>query len=351
MQEKIIFPAQQLNGKYCLSPFVQVNIQQNGHVGLCGCASWQPISIGSIFENSLLELLSNAIARDIRKSIADGTYIYCHPNRCGILRNGALNDYDTLPPEVKISIDDQTKFFMPNHIVLGMDRTCNLSCPSCRHEIVKNNEEIQKKQQALSVLLTKNLFGTPTDKKIELTLDTTGEVFASPFLLDFLDNIKSKDFPNLEIDILSNGLLAQDRWHRLGEMQNHVRRITVSYDSPDPETYTKLRRGGDYDDLIRNLAFLKHKKRENQMTFNVRMVVQQDNYHQMKQFYDFSQQFDVDQVQFQRIMNWGTFSALQFSSSIDVFDERSPLREDAITCLKTVTCLPDTEFWHGLPIV
>jgi hypothetical protein len=351
MFETKLFPAQELKGKYCLSPFVQVNIQNSGEVGLCGCASWQPTFIGSIFEHSLLDLLANATAHDIRKSIADGTYIYCHPNRCGILRNGELNDYDTLPPDVKIAVDDQTKFSMPHHIVLGLDRTCNLFCPSCRHEIIKNNEETQQKQQALSALLSKNLFGTPTDKRIELTLDTSGELFASPFLLDFVNNISSRDFPNLEIDILSNGLLAQDRWHRLGEMQSHVKRITVSYDSPDPATYEKLRRGGKWDHLVRNLAFLRNKKKENGMTFNVRMVVQQDNYQQMKQFYDFSQEFDVDQVQFQRIMNWGTYDLSQFATTVDAFDSRSPVYDDAVSYLKQVSHLPNTEFWHGLPIL
>jgi sulfatase maturation enzyme AslB (radical SAM superfamily) len=350
MLETKIFPAQQLKGKYCLSPFVQVNIEQNGHVRLCGCASWQPMHIGSIFDHSLQDLLSNATAQDIRKSIADGTYIYCHPNRCGVLRDGNLNEYSTLPPDVKVAVDDQTKFSMPHHIVIGLDSTCNLYCPSCRHEVKKNNEATQQKQQALSALLTKNLFGTPTDKRIELTLDTIGEVFASPFLLDFLNNISSKDFPNLEIDILSNGLLAQDRWHRLGEMQSHVKRITVSYDSPDPETYEKLRRGGNWNHLVRNLSFLRDKKKENGMQFNVRMVVQRGNYQQMKQFYDFSQQFEVDQVQFQRIMDWGTFNTLQFSNA-DVFNTKSSLYNDAISYLKQVNHLPNTEFWHGLPTV
>jgi len=344
-----IFPAQQLKGKYCLSPFVQVNIDTHG-VGICGCRSWQPTIIGNIFENSLEELLAGPTARNIRKSIIDGTYIYCHPTQCGILRSGNLNDYDSLPPEIKQSVDeeDPTRFSMPHHIVIALDNTCNLFCPSCRHHVIKNSDEIQKKQQELAKKLTKNLFSTPTDQKIELTLDTSGEVFASPLLLDFLSNISTKDFPNLEIDLLSNGLLAQDRWHRLGDMQNHVTQITVSYDSPDSATYEKLRRGGKWNDLVKSLTWLKHKKKENGMAFKVRMVVQKDNYKQMKQFYEFSQQFDVDEVQFQRIMNWRTFTIEQFSE-VDIFNETSEYYNDALECLKEVNHLKNTVFWHGIP--
>jgi MoaA/NifB/PqqE/SkfB family radical SAM enzyme len=345
------FPEKNLKGKYCLSPFVQVNITNNGEVGLCGCSTWQPTSIGNIFEHSLPDLLANATAKNIRESIADGTYIYCDAGRCGLLRTGNLNDYDSLPPDVKTGIADTAKFVMPHHIVLGLDMTCNLYCPSCRHNITKESKKNQEKQQILSTLLTKNLFSTPTDKRIVLTLDVSGELFASPFLMDFVKNISSKDFSNLELDVLSNGLLAKDRWHRLGEMQNHVKQIAVSYDSPDPETYEKLRRGGKWDRLITNLRFLQDKKKETGMTFNVRMVVQKDNYQQMKQFYDFSQQFDVDQVQFQRIMNWGTFSPSQFLNSIDVFDTKSPFYNDALNHLKQVSDLPNTVFWHGLPTV
>jgi MoaA/NifB/PqqE/SkfB family radical SAM enzyme len=343
------FPAQQLKGKYCLSPFVQVNIDSNG-VGICGCRSWQPTVIGNIFENSLEELLAGPTAQNIRKSIIDGTYTYCHPTRCGILRSGNLNDYDSLPLEIKQSVDeeDPTRFSMPHHIVIALDNTCNLFCPSCRHRVIKNNDEIQKKQQELAKKLTKNLFGTPTDQKIELTLDTSGEVFASPLLLDFLSNISTKDFPNLEIDLLSNGLLAQDRWHRLGDMQNHVTRITVSYDSPDPVTYEKLRRGGEWNNLVKSLTWLKHKKKENGMAFKVRMVVQKDNYKQMKQFYEFSQRFDVDEVQFQRIVNWSTFTTEQFLE-VDIFNETSDHYNDALECLKEVNHLKNTVFWHGIP--
>lgn len=340
-----IFPAKNLKGKYCLSPWVQVAINSNGNVGLCGCGRWQPLQIGNIFKNSLEDLLKNSIAKNIRQSIIDGTYIYCDSLRCGIMRHDGLNSHDTLPESVKWAIEDSERFFIPHHIVISLDRTCNLYCPSCRHSVIKIEDK--EKQRELSNILTKNLLNKPTDKRIELTLDTEGEVFASNLLLDFIGGISSKDFPNIEFDFLSNGILAPKRWHRLGDMQQHVKKISVSFDSPDPATYEKLRRGGDWNDLVDALNFLKIKKQELGMKFNVRMVVQKDNYHQMKQFYDFSKNMGADDIQFQRITNWGTFTKDQFAD-IDVFDPVNPLYNDAIQHLQTVEKLPDTLFWHGL---
>ena len=343
-----IFPPKNLKGKYCLSPFVQVNIIGNGGVGICGCDSWQPTLVGNIFKDSLQDLLSGTVAQKIRESIIDGTYIYCHPDRCGILRSNSLNEYETLPTDVKWAVEDPSRFLTPRHIVLSMDDTCNLWCHSCRHAVRKNTDENKEKQKILSSIVSKNLFGTPTDDYLELTLDASGDVFSSPFLLDFLNNIPSKDFPNLNIDLLSNGLLCEDRWHRMGDMQNHVKKITISYDAACAETYEVLRRGGKWSQLMQSLEWLKNKKDENGMKFNARMVVQKENYKEMLDFYKLSKSFNCDSVQFQRIVNWGTFSNDEFNQ-IDICAEQSEFYHDLIANLKSVINLPDTEFWHGIP--
>lgn len=343
-----IFPAQDLKGKYCLSPFVQVSIDPNGNVGICGCSIWQPTMVGNIFQNTLTEILANERACAIRQSIIDGTYIYCHPDKCGILRERNLNDYHTLPQQVKWAVEDSARSLHPHHIVLGMDRTCNLWCPSCRKSVVKNNDDDKEKQKFLSTVLTKNLFSRPTTNPIELTMDVSGDLFASPFLLDFVNGISSADFPNLKLDLVSNGILAPSRWHRLGEMQNHVHKITISYDAATSETYEQLRRGGEWKDIMRAMDWLKNKKAENGMELHTRMVVQKDNYKEMQAFYELSKSFTADTVQFQRLVNWGTFSSTEFKE-LDVFDSSSNCYNDAIEHLKPVINCSDAQFWHGIP--
>lgn len=342
------FPAQNLKGKYCLSPFVQIDIDSTGSVGLCGCSIWQPTRIGNIFENTLEDLLSGETAKKIRESIINGTYVYCHPDRCGILRSNSLNDYETLPPAVRWAVEDSSRFSLPHHIVLSLDTTCNLSCPSCRHQIHKNDYETKEKQQKLSNIVAKNLFSTPTKDRIELTLDVGGDLFSSPFLLDFLNNIPSKDFPNLKLDLVSNGLLCPERWHRMGDMQNHVKKITISMDAAQAETYEQLRRGGRWPQILESMEWLKNKKLENGMIFNARMVVQRANYQEMHSFYKLTKGFNCDSIQFQRLVNWGTFTSEEFAH-LDVCDEQSELYPDVVAHLKSVIDLPDTEFWHGMP--
>lgn len=141
-----IFPAKNLKGQYCLSPFVQVSIDSNGDVGLCGCEQWQPIKIGNIFKNTLEDLLKNSIAGKVRQSIIDGTYIYCNASRCGVMRQNGLNSYETLPDSVKWAVEHNERFSMPHCIVISLDRTCNLSCPSCRHSVIKIEDKKKTKR-------------------------------------------------------------------------------------------------------------------------------------------------------------------------------------------------------------
>ena len=50
-----IFPNKQFQGKYCLSPFVMIEVTINGDVRMCGCGTWMPATIGNLKEATLKE--------------------------------------------------------------------------------------------------------------------------------------------------------------------------------------------------------------------------------------------------------------------------------------------------------
>ena len=79
-KQQIIFPDKSLQGKYCLSPFVMIEVGLNGDVRMCGCGSWMPAVVGNLTESTLTEILSSELAQKIRQSIIDGTYHYCNAN-------------------------------------------------------------------------------------------------------------------------------------------------------------------------------------------------------------------------------------------------------------------------------
>lgn len=336
------FTTKNLVGKYCLAPFIQVAIDIHGDVRLCGCESWLPTVIGNIFRSNIVEILSGTPARTIRQSIIDGSFEYCNENTCGIIRHGHLNEIDTLPPKVRWQVEDSSRYVIPYEIVLAGDKTCNLSCPSCRTEVFKSNDRFKAQQEQLGEKLKENLFSQPTDESISLTVSTTGEIFASPMLLKFISSIPVANFPNLELTIQTNGLLAPQFWHKLGDMQNKIRKTTVTVDAARPETYELLRRGGTWEDLVFALEWLKNKKQENGMKYNTRMIVQRENIEQLDEFYHFSKQFDVDVVEYGRIGDWGTYKNF---NEVDVLNPKHPDYHKFKSLHDQVMQYPDTMSW------
>lgn len=342
------FPKKSLKGKICLSPYVSIEVGLTGDVRLCGCLAWMPITVGNLFEETIDQILSNATSQAIRASISDGTYEYCNEQLCGVMnRPNGLNDIATLGPDLKALVDNSTNYKMPNEISLAVDSTCNLSCPSCRTKVIKNSEETVAQRIELGNRLRANLFSTPTDQHIRLHTSTSGELFASPLLMAFVNSIPVDDFPNLELCIQTNGLMAEKNWSRLGPMQNHVGKITVTTDAARPDTYKLLRRGGTWSEIQRALNWISKKKQENGMALHMRMVVQYDNYQEIEEFYNQAIDLGADEIEFARLFDWSTYSKEEFQNK-DVFNPSHPDYLAARSHLDRVRTLPKVFFYGGL---
>ena len=341
------FAPKNFAGKFCLQPYNTIEIDTNGHVRLCGCAAWMPTTVGNIFQQSLASILDSPLAVEIRKSITHGTYDYCNETTCGVIVNNQLVGQQQLGPGDLNLIDHPEQYQWPREIFLSGDRTCNLSCPSCRTSIVKSKPEEVEKNQLLGKTLADNLFAVPSDKVITLHLSTSGELFASPMLLNFLQSINLENFPNLKIWIQTNGLLCKKMWHKISAIESKIQNITVTIDAAQADTYHLLRRGGAWSDIQHNLEWLKQKKKQLAMTLHTRMVVQQKNYQQMKSFHDMSMSYDADQIEYCRITDWGTYSPGEFSTH-DVFDPAHPEYQLATQSRQQVADLPRSWFAGGM---
>lgn len=332
--------------KICLSPFIMVSIQPNGSVSLCGCWAWQPSSVGNVFHDTLPNILANEYSRAIRASIISGSYEYCDDSKCGILINDSLNTPHNVPPAVAELLDDSAKWIMPYEIHLAGDETCNLSCPSCRQQVKINTAEEARRNEQIGEMLTHNIFAHPTDQYIKLMVSTSGEIFASPLLLKFVSGISVQDFPNLHLHLQTNGLLAPQRWHRLGDMQQRVSRITVTIDAATAGTYERLRRGGRWSDIVEAMTWIGQKKRENGMQLHTRMVVQSDNWREIEQFYHDSVGYGADMIEYTRILDWGTMGQQGFREA-DVLDPRHADFSSARNALRQIQNWPGVHFMGG----
>ena len=344
-QEHIVkFPAKQFQNLICLEPFRVIEIGLNGNVRLCSCGGWMPTEIGNIFNQNIKDLLQSALSSDIRQSIINGSYEYCNEKTCGVIANNQLISIEKCDQK---NLFDSEFYLSPVDITIAGDLTCNLSCPSCRTHVIKNSPKELDQQNRLSKIFADNIFSGQSQKHMTVRISTSGEVFASSFLMSFIQQIPLDNYPNLELIIQTNGLLVEKNWHKLNGCINRIKNVTITIDAARADTYEKLRRGGSWQQLLKSMKFLQDKKSSSEMTLTTRMVVQRDNYKQIKEFYDFSKNFNADLVEYSRLGDWNTYSKEEFSI-VDVFNPAHAEFLQAKNEITAVKHLPDVMIYNDI---
>jgi len=114
--------------------------QPKGDVYLC-CPSWLDKVVGNIQLQTVEEVWNGRPAQELRRSILDGSFRYCDGGRCPFLQtlSGPVTRVDAVTdPDLREAIDKQMLElpYGPKEVNCSYDRSCNLSCPSCRKEHV-----------------------------------------------------------------------------------------------------------------------------------------------------------------------------------------------------------------------
>lgn len=284
-----------LKGKYCYHPFNTVTIDSKGHCYVCTCQAWLPISVGNILDfTSLNDIVYSIRAREIQASIIDGTYKYCDDRTCHILNN----------KELAGNIEHRNDGV--NWIVFAIDESCNLSCPSCRKELVFYNKgpDFDKRMRISDHLVT---LIQNHNNFLKFTLSGDGDPFASHVYRNLLEKLQIKPDGNTEIEIVTNGILVKSHWERMRGIHHSVVRFKISFDAGTAETYAITRRGGDWDQLIESCRYIVDwkKKHSSKMQISANFVVQTSNYQDILTYVKLCQELEFDEINFQKVVDWG----------------------------------------------
>ena len=127
-----------LTGKFCDRPFrfFEVGIDERAW---CCCRSFLPTSIGDMHTRTVGEIWNSPAIQAIRRSILDGSFEYCNHALCPRIQEGSLPDADSVDdPTLRRYIDGGgvTLDSPPVQYNFSFDPSCNISCPSCRTEVI-----------------------------------------------------------------------------------------------------------------------------------------------------------------------------------------------------------------------
>lgn len=287
-----------LQGRYCFHPFNSVTIDGQGDCYVCVCQAWLPIPVGNIMDfTSLQAIVQSPRAREIQASIIDGTYKYCDHKTCHLIDSGNL--------ETRIDHRPDTV----NWIVFALDDSCNLSCPSCRTSMIFHNKgEEFERRMAISDHLVSLI--EQHDHFLKFTLSGDGDPFASHIYRNMLDKLDLSDNKNIEIEVVTNGILVKSHWNRMVGVHDNVVRMRISFDAGSPETYAVTRRGGDWNKLIESCKYIikwKQKKYSN-MEIQAAFVVQNSNYQDIHKYVSLAIAMGFDSIMLQKVTDWGKWT-------------------------------------------
>ena len=309
-----------LADRVCSAPFEQIETRTDGAVHFC-CSGWQPVPIGNIADGTAAMWNSDR-AQEIRRSVLDGDFTHCSRWHCPAIAGRRLPRRGDAAKKTgafaQVVREHATRVeAMPSRVILSHDRSCNISCPSCRDHLILLDHA---RSAALDALFEKSLRPLLSDaRRIKVT--GSGDPFGSRHFRKVLRRIASER-RGRRLQLHTNGLLFDRRaWDDLG-LEDQVDLVWISIDAARPDTYAVLRRGGDFRVLLRNLEFLGGLRRRGGFnSLRLDFVVQAANYLEMGAFVDLTRRVGADGVYFLRLRNWGHIPVAEFRE-MDVCDQR-----------------------------
>jgi MoaA/NifB/PqqE/SkfB family radical SAM enzyme len=305
-----------LKNYICVTPFTYLELHKHG-IFSC-CPSWLPNKMGEL--DDIENVWEGDELKKVQESILDGSYKYCSKKQCPYLSkliNGKGTSSNFIP---KYEFNLNKTKEGPININFAFDRSCNLSCPTCRSvAIMANGEEVEFVDNTINKVIKE--FGKSITM---LYLSGSADPFASKSIRKLLLNFDVSKFPKLhQIHLHTNGLLLTEKmWGSLNHIHHLIKTIEISIDASNKETYEIIRRGGNWETLMTNLEFIsKIKMNDKRVSF----VVQDSNYIEMEDFYNLMMDIfkgDVN-VYFNKITNWGTYSENEFKLK-QIWDESHP---------------------------
>lgn len=311
----------------CSIPFEKLDILPGGSCHLC-CAVWQRQSIGSVFESDAAEVWNSSTAQDIRRGVTDGSFRYCGKQLCAFIAAREL------PVKSQVHLVSPT----PKHFNLSYDRTCNLSCPSCRSaKIIETGP-----QRDFLVQMTIKKIAPMLKQGESVHITGSGDPFASRVFRMLLEMINPEEYPQLRLNLATNGLLfSESEWFRFRHLHGMLSNVNVSVDASFPETYAIVRQGGVFSDLLPNLHFIGRLRAQGAIqSYKLCFVVQAANFREMVPFTELAASVGADAAHFQRFVDWGSMTSEQVRNA-SVHEPEHPSHGEFVEVLRTpVFCTP-----------
>ena len=337
-QDQVFYNKSYTGTNRCREPWETMGVNENGNVFLCACSSWIPIFLGTVLDSkNIYEILNCNQAKKIRFEILKDRYYYCNSSICTFFQSAnpashkkTYTDTDQIPLE----LDDQDDSNLcvtqiPKNLVFDFDISCNFKCPSCRVEYQNYNNDliIRPINDTISEKIKKLIIDEIKDQPIIIRW-AGGEPFISDVYLELLDYIIDSGKTNIQNIIHTNGSVLIAKKDLVLKLLPYISELRISFDAGCEQTYKLTRVGGQWDNLLKNVKFVKDLIEENNFKtkLSADFVVQKSNYKDLPLFANLCREFGLS-MNIQKMWNWDTWDKEVFYD-MNVYDSKHYLYDD-----------------------
>jgi len=175
-------------------------------------------------------------------------------------------------------------------VKLDTDLRCNLFCVMCRKDRILTTEN------QITKFAIKSLSPHWSHIK-ELSPAVAGETLFIPEIKALLMS-RRLIRNNIGLELVTNGtLFSESLWEKI--KHNRFSFVKVSADSLKKETYERIRRGADYEELMKNISFISGLRRQGHIEkTQLTAIAMKSNLDELAEFIRFGKKFDFDIVKF-----------------------------------------------------
>ncbi len=267
----------------CEMPFNSISFTPEGYTHCCYTSNITPYYDA----NTPKEFMNSDESKKLRKCFLKGDYSKC-PEDCHIIIKGDnLKSKFWQRPIIGLGTQYGKYWYKKQElhskritsVSMVHDDSCNLYCKMCRS---------QAHGGSLPQPVIDDLWNKLNDIKKQikiLGLGGSGEPLIQSKSIELLTESSASDFPKLDtVSIVSNGLEFTERfWTMIPSHLKDKISLIISLDAASEETYKKIRLGGDFKRVMKNIKFA---STLNLKYFGISMVVQNDNFEEMLDFID-----------------------------------------------------------------
>lgn len=293
--------------KPCVGLFTHFGVRWDGQVSAC-CRDFNAkLNLGNLKNQTIAELWNSKKLNQIRLHHIKGEFEKisicekCEGQTSPTIKDQDIVDYlkdmkleeEILPylkrvknPLYKKYVN-KIKKLIPLMITLEITNKCNLKCVMCK----VHDKDVLKQQFMDIKTIKKNLKSFEKINVDELRIFFWGEPLLHPNFNEIINECaKINNIPYIAFDTNATQL-TKDKADAILETGKSIPiHILISLDAINKETYNKIRIGGDFKEVMKNVRYLIDKRTELKLKYPKIMpqiIVMKENSHEIKQFVKF----------------------------------------------------------------